>query len=626
MSEAPRPQRRLAAILAADVVGYSRLMQRDEVGTLDALRSRRREILDPTLARFGGRVVKLMGDGVLAEFASVVDAVECAARLQQAMDQANRDEPEDRRIVLRIGINLGDIVVEGDDLYGDGVNIAARLEALAEPGGILVSQAVADHAGNRTQLAFEALGARELKNIAGPVQVCRVIAAGRPAPPVTAAPAAAPPAKPSVAVLPFANLSGDQEQEYFSDGITEDIITDLSKVPGLFVLGRNTVFALKGKPDEIPQIARRLKVAYVLEGSVRKAGQRVRITAQLSDGGSGGQVWAERFDRTLDDVFAIQDEIAKSVVEALKIKLIGGELRNARSTWNVGAYECYLQGRSLLHENWSGKPMLRAARKMFERAVQIDPAYDRALAGMADCDAFLWIAGDLDVSFETMLANSGKALELSPDLAEAHASRALALYLSGRRDEAGPGFERAIALDGDLWAAWFFYGMSSRGQGQLDKAARLFARAAELNQSNWLPVTMLSDVLEAMGRHDEALAAARRSLERIRAGLERRPDNADAVSLGAATLVYLDEFAAAEEWADRAVLLDPDSFGVRYNYACTHAVIGNPDRAMDALERIYARSPRARGWLLGMVRNDTQMNPLRDRPDFRDLVARLEQG
>ncbi len=296
--------RRLAAILAADVAGYSRLMGADEEGTLERLKALRHELLDPKIAEHRGRIVKTTGDGMLVEFASVVDAVRCAVAVQQAMPERDTGIASDSRIALRIGINLGDVIVEGDDLYGDGVNIAARIEALADPGGVFVSNTVHDQVRDRLPFVFEDLGEQQVKNIARPVRVHRVRDAG-------AAKAAAPPAlplpdKPSIAVLPFANMSGDPEQEYFADGMVEEIITALSRIRWLFVIARNSSFTYKGRAVDVKQVGRELGVHYVLEGSVRKAGNRVRITAQLIDALSGTHLWADRFDGSLEDIFELQ--------------------------------------------------------------------------------------------------------------------------------------------------------------------------------------------------------------------------------------------------------------------------------------------------------------------------------
>jgi TolB-like protein/class 3 adenylate cyclase len=316
----PHARRRLAAILAADVVGYSRLMQVDEAGTLAALKSRRRDVLDPVVARHHGRVFKVTGDGVLVEFASAVGAVQCAVELQRAMAAANGDAADDRRILLRIGINLGDMIVEGSDLYGDAVNIAARLEAMAEPEGICLSAMVYQNVRAKLDLAFEDLGEQRLKNIAEPVRTFRVLAAGAAG---RAAGAAAMPLsdKPAVAVLPFINMSGAPEQEYFSDGLTEDIITLLSAWRSFPVIARNSSFAFKGQSRDIRLIARELSARYVLEGSIRRSAGHVRVTAQLSDAEPGHQIWAQKYDRALDDMFALQDEITLQIVSAVEPEL-----------------------------------------------------------------------------------------------------------------------------------------------------------------------------------------------------------------------------------------------------------------------------------------------------------------
>src|SRR6202047_1218652 len=366
--------RRLAAILAADVAGYSRLMGADEEGTLERLKALRRELLDPKIAEHHGRIVKTTGDGLLVEFASVVDAVRCAVAVQQAMPERNGGVAADNRIELRIGINLGDVIVEGDDLYGDGVNIAARIEALADPGGVFVSNTVHDHVRDRLPFVFEDLGEQHVKNIARPVRVYRVRDAGASAKsPV--APALPLPDKPSIAVLPFANMSGDPEQEYFADGIVEEITTAISRLPWLFVIARNSSFTYKGKAIDVKQVERELGVRYVLEGSVRKAGSRVRITGQLIDTTTGAHIWADRIDGSLDDIFELQDQVASSVVCAIEPKLRLAEIERAtrKPTNSLDAYDLYLRA---LAE--SRKPNLEgsaAAILALRQALTIDPSY-----------------------------------------------------------------------------------------------------------------------------------------------------------------------------------------------------------------------------------------------------------
>src|SRR5438445_161541 len=407
--------RRLAAILAADVAGYSRLMGADEKGTLERLKALRREFVDPKIAEHHGRIVKTTGDGMLVEFASVVDAVRCATEVQLAIAERNTGVGGDSRIELRIGINLGDVIVEGDDLYGDGVNIAARIEALADPGGVFVSNAVHDHVRDRLPFVFEDLGEHQVKNIARPVRVYRVQttlthpdsnAPGSPLPRIAGegaerqrreageggAAALRPPLplpdKPSIAVLPFANMSGDPEQEYFADGMVEEIITALSRIRWLFVIARNSTFTYKGKAVDVKQVGRELGVRYVLEGSVRKAGSRVRITAQLIDAQTGTHLWADRFDGSLEDVFDLQDQVADSVAGVIEPALQAAEVARARGKRpeNLDAYDLYL--RALAEPRPITKEGNDRALGFLRQAIDIEPGYAAALAEAAFCYSF----------------------------------------------------------------------------------------------------------------------------------------------------------------------------------------------------------------------------------------------
>src|SRR5499433_622484 len=376
-------ERRLAAIFAADVAGFSRLVGADEEGTVARLRSHRRELIEPKIAEHQGRLVKTTGDGVLVEFASPVRALRCAIDVQHGMAKRNADIPEGKRIEFRIGINLGDVVVEEDgDIFGDGVNVAARLENIAEPGTVFISRTVRDVVTDAAELALEDLGERELKNIVRPVQVFRI------APPThvvaaAQAPAPAVPQKPSIAVLPFTNMSGDAEQEYFSDGMTEDLITDLSKVSALFVIARNSSFAYKGRAIKVQEIGRDLGVRFVLEGSIRKSGNRVRIAAQLIDAESGGHLWAGRFDRDLTDIFATQDEVVEKIVGALAVTLTQGEERRLRrrGTASVEAYETWLRARESLSR--STREGVAQARAIHLRAIELDPNFAAPHAGLS---------------------------------------------------------------------------------------------------------------------------------------------------------------------------------------------------------------------------------------------------
>jgi adenylate cyclase len=436
-------ERRLAAILSADVAGYSRLMGADEAGTLKRLTEHRTQLIEPTIAAHRGRVVKLMGDGLLAEFGSAIDALTCAIAIQRGMAERTAGVPESARIAFRIGINVGDVIVEGDDIFGDGVNVAARLQALAQPGSVYVSGDVARYVTGRIDEALESLGPQSLKNIAQPIPVWRWQAAPAPAA------ASAPGAKPSVAILPFANMSADPEQEYFADGITEDIITDLSKIAGLLVISRNSAFTYKGRAVRIEEICRELGVRYAVEGSVRRAANRVRITAQLIDGLSGGHLWAERYDRQLDDIFAVQDDVTRNIVDALKVKLSAGEQSRlgTQETANLEAYDLVLKGREMARR-YTRQAQLEAIA-LFDRALALEPNYARALAVLASTYARSWTLGWSDSVEETLgraIELTGRALALDENQPEAHAVRGFSLCWMRRYDEALATTERGVLL------------------------------------------------------------------------------------------------------------------------------------------------------------------------------------
>ena len=379
-------RRRLAAVLAADVVGYSRLMEQDESDTLARLKAWRKEVLEPLVAQHQGRIFKFTGDGVLVEFGSAVNAVQCAINLQHGMAAANADIAEARHMVLRIGVNLGDVMVEGDDLYGDGINIAARLEGIAEPGSVAVSGTVFDYVKNKIKVGFEDLGTQTLKNIAEPVRIYRITGTPRVAVPASKGATD----KPSIAVLPFTNMSGDPEQAYFSDGITEDILTELSRFRALSVIARNSSFRFRGEDVDVVRVGRELNVQYVLEGSVRKMGNKIRITAQLIDAITGSHVWADRFDRTQDEIFAVQDQVVRTIVGTLAGRLQAADVEKAlrKPPASLAAYDCVLRADALPF----GNPEARAeVRRLSERAIELDPTYGRAYAQLAISYYLEWV-------------------------------------------------------------------------------------------------------------------------------------------------------------------------------------------------------------------------------------------
>jgi len=452
--DVPGPERRLAAVLAADMVGFSRLMEADETGTLARLKTHRIELIDPAISKNRGRIIKTTGDGMLVEFHSVVDAVLCAAEVQRRMAKRNTDVAPARWMQFRIGINLGDVIVDGNDIFGDGVNVASRLETLAEPGGICISSAVRDQVGDRLEdLSFEDLGDQTVKNIARPIRVFRIHldSDATPAPAHaqgTTAPAVA--RKPSIAVLPLVNMSGDPEQEFFADGLTEDIITELSRFHDLLVISRNSTFVYKGKAVKVQDVAKDFAVDYVLEGSVRKAGGRIRVTVQLIDAEADRHVWAERYDRELADIFAIQDEMTRAIVATLpgRVEAAAHDRVKRKPTDNMAAYECVLAAKVLHHR--SARDDNAEAQRLLERAIVLDPNYAHAHAWRACVLGQTWVynwCDDRDATFEQVAAELEIALKLDDNDSDVH--RILAALNLNRDDHDKAAFhqERALALN-----------------------------------------------------------------------------------------------------------------------------------------------------------------------------------
>ncbi len=506
-------ERRLAAIMATDVVGYSRLIRADEEGTLAALKALRADLIDPKIAEHHGRIVKLMGDGMLVEFASVVDAVHAAVETQQAVTDHNSDVPVDKRIELRIGVNLGDVVIDGDDIQGDGVNVAARLENLAEPGGICVSGKVFEEVRDRTELSFEDLGEQEFKNIDRPVRAWRWAADGSAA--VVSRQADEPlplPDKPSIAVLPFVNMSGDPEQEYFSDGITEDIITELSRFNELAVIARNSTFHYKGQSPKVQDVGRELRVRYVVEGSVRKVGNRVRVTAQLIDVASGNHIWAERYDRDLEDIFAVQDELTRSIVTSLAAQLGKDVAQRAmrKPPANVKAYEYFLWGNREYY-SFSANHNVEA-NSLYTKAIELDPNFARAYAGLANTyctDFFLnWVR--LENSPAKGLEAARRAVELDGNDAFCRCQFGAAQMMNERWEQAEGEFDRALALrpgDADVLVetghGLIMVGRAEDGIGIIEEAIRLNPLYPDVHR-RWLGIGLFRS-----RRYEDAVDALR---------------------------------------------------------------------------------------------------------------------
>lgn len=559
MAEA-RVQRRLAAILAADVAGYSRLMGADEEGTLAALKKLRRELADPKIKEHRGRIVKTTGDGLLVEFASVVDAVRCAVEVQQEMAERNVGVPEEQRIQFRIGINLGDIIKDGRDIYGDGVNVAARLEALAEPGGICVNRVVRDQVRDKLDFAFEDAGEQRVKNIARPLRVYHVRPGQLADEEMSAAqPPLALPDKPSLAVLPFTNMSGDPEQEFVSDGIAEDVISALSHYPSLFVIARNSTFTYKGRAVDVKQVGRELGVRYVLEGGVRKAGNRIRVTAQLIEAETGNHVWANRYDRDLADIFAVQDEITHALTTALTPAIADAELRRAirKPPESLDAWAAYQRG--LWHLSKANSEDDTIAQNFFRQAIDLDPTFAPGYSALALAQlqaAAIYQKLTLAEAQSSAEALARRAVSLDGADAEARSCLGWALQARGELDGALVEIERALAMSPNLavahWqrgATLIFSGQPMKGLDALETCIRLDPR------DPFMAVRLLHIAcgLYFAREYEGVIEAAKRLIRSY-------PDFPMIYRWPAAALGQLGRTAEAKEWLEKAISYAPAAF------------------------------------------------------------------
>ena len=555
MSE-ERVERRLAAILAGDVAGYSRLMGADEEGTLAALKTLRREVVDPKIKEYRGRIVKTTGDGILIEYASVVDAVRCAVDIQREMAERNSAVPAGRRIEFRIGINLGDIIIDEGDIYGDGVNVAARLEALADPGGICVSRVVRDQVRDKLDFGFDDRGEQQVKNIARPVRVFMVRPAERGIAAAVETVSPTVPEKPSIAVLPFQNLSGDPEQEYFADGVVEDIITALSRNRTFFVISRNTSFTYKGPAIDVGRVARELGVRYVLEGSVRRGGTRVRITAQLIDAASGHHIWADRYDRELADVFAVQDEITQTIIGELAPGIIAAEMQQARrkDPAQLDAWD------KTMRAHWHIRRFTREdsadARRLLEEAIVLDPTSAMAFGDLSVALHFATAFGWVDDPAQSF-ARCGETARLAVALddGDANAHTALAMYdlFSGRREEARRRLRRALELDPNSAFARGYLGVSYAFAGDYEATLSHTGEAMRLSPRD--PLLIIWHLCKGWA----ALLSER---------------DTEAVAFATEAIAANPEF--------------PDNYCV---LAAAHGHLGNADAARVALDELMRRMP-----------------------------------
>ncbi len=613
-------RRTLVALWFADIADYSARAAEDEVGALrlvEILQALSRQIV----RRYDGRVVKFFGDAVLAEFPSTELAVRAAAALSQ--EYREQSATTGRTHDLRVGVHLGDVAVGSDgDLYGDGVNAAARIQKAAEAGQVVLSQDVWRQLRGRSEFRFQSLGEQSLKGVGAiGLYAVTVESDALQPPPSSIAKLSPPPEKEgirSVAVLPFVDLSAERDQEYLGDGVAEEILNVLTKVGGLHVPARTSCFAFRGASVDAREIGRQLGVDALLEGSIRKAGNRVRITVQLIDAQNGYRLWSERFDRELDDIFAIQDEIARSVVDALGLSLTRREERRLlkRSSSNVPAYEFYLRGRKLF-QKWT-RQNIELARQMFQRAIELDPDFAGAWAGLATAHVHLF-GCDNEPHLEKAREASEHALNLDPESAEAHVAAGQGLSMEQRYADAAKEFERAIELDPTFFDAYYYYGRSCFKSGDLEKSLRLFQRAQEVRPEDYEAIYLSSLVLRQLGRNEESRDADARASKRMRKHLELNPDDARANVLGAGSLARLGESEQARQWCERAMSLAPDDDAILYNAACALAMLDEDERALDVLQRAIDAGLAGGDWVV----HDPDWERLRDHPRFQALAKRL---
>jgi len=552
-----RVNRRLAAILCADAVGYSRLMGEDEEGTLAALKAHRRELIDPLLAQHQGRIVKTTGDGILVEFASVIDAVRCAVIIQQGMEGRSAGVSDDRRIRFRVGINLGDIIVENDDIFGDGVNVAARLETLARPGEVWISASVREQLGDKLPLGFDDMGEHSVKNIARPIHVYRVDKNGGAA--AVAAPARQRsfelPDRPSIAVLPFQNMSGDAEQEYFCDGMVEDIITGLSRIKWLFVIARNSSFIYKGRAVDVSQVGRDLGVRYLLEGSVRKGGNRVRITGQLIEAETGLHIWAERYDRSLDDIFAVQDEMTLNVVGAIEPSLRQAEIDRVKRERpeHPGAYDLLLRA---LPDVYLAMPEAAGrALQLLDQALTLEPDYALAHGYASWCHEIRFLrAGLQPEDRDAAIRHAHAAVAHGPDDANALALAAFTLAnIAHDMPAARKAFEQALAISPSCFLALAFGAVAFGLKGEAERAIEWGERALRISPFDRLLYPAAQGIALGnflLGRNEAAVEAAQRAIQ-------SKPEFSVSHVFLAATLAQGGRLDDAKAAAARALALEP---------------------------------------------------------------------
>ena len=598
--------RQLAAIMFTDIVGYTELMGSDEQNALRILK-KNRELQKPVIEEFHGRWIKELGDGIMASFSTVSDSVNAAIKIQEGCKSLGDFQ-------LRIGIHLGEVVFENDDVFGDGVNIASRIQAIASPGSIWVSEPVHHNISNKKDIESRFVKQELLKNVKEPVRIYEVM----PVPEIKLAGTIhqlsdQTSLEDSIAVLPLVNMSNDPEQDYFCDGISEEIINALAQLENLRVIARTSAFSFKGKNLDAREIGKALDVTTLLEGSVRKSGNRLRITIQLIRVADGSHLWSNRYDRELEDIFAIQDDIAWNVATALKGYLTSWEKEVIRRPETiVEAYEYFLKGRQLFH-----KLFLVEAKELFEQAIKMDADYALAYAGLADVHSWLYEwEGSKDADLELAEKCSLKALALEPNMAESHVSRGFVLSLGKKYDEAEKEFKEAIRLNSNSYDAYYLYGRSCFAQGQMEKSADLFLKASLVRREDYQSVLLRAQAFRVLGK-TETNEVLKDGVAKARKQLKINPTDRRALSFAASSLYETGEHQEAFDWINRAIELYPKDAGVLINAACVYAMDNNKEKALSILENAFLKGYGNTKW----IAHDPDFDSLRNEPRFIALLS-----
>lgn len=602
--------RQLAAVMFTDIVGYTTLMGNDELKAFDLLK-KNRELQRPIIEQYGGRWIKELGDGILSSFNTVSDAVNAAIKIQEAC-KLSKD------FLLRIGIHQGEVVFEQDDIFGDAVNIASRIQSLASPGTIYVSESVHNNISNKKEIITRFVREENLKNVKEAVRIYEVLlqniqTAGRTNSTMHSAENTN--SEKSIAVLPFVNMSNDPEQEHFCDGISEEIINALAHLDNLRVIARTSAFSFKGKNLDIREIGKTLDVKTLLEGSVRKAGNRLRITTKLVKVSDGSHLWSDRYDRGDEDIFSIQENIAENVATALKGFLTNKEKEAIRRPeTNIEAYEYFLKGRQLLH-----RLVLDESKYMFEKAIELDLCYAPAYAGLADVYSWLyeWVGGN-NSDLLAAEVNSQKALSLAANLSESHSSRGYVLSLGKRYDEAEQEFNEAIQLNSNSFDAYFYYARCCFARGQIQKSAELYLKASEVRREDFQSMLLLSMTLDILGKENRGIMLE--GISRAKKQLAVNPTDRRALSLTAFFLLEIGEREEALQWINKALNLYPGDANVLINAACLFAKDGNKERALDLLEIAIGKGFGKKDW----IERDPAYDSLRNEPRFQALLGKLK--